>query len=271
MQDTFNLGWKLAAVLRGRAPAALLHTYSAERQTVAQDLIDFDRHWSGFIAQASIDPAHPERGGVTPEQMQAQYERSLRYVAGQATKYKPSVLTGSDTHQQLATGIEIGMRFHSAPVIRVADGRRMHLGHVHVADGRWRIYAFGDSGNQALRDFAAWLTDSPDSPARRFAPAGADLDAIVDVHGIFRCGHHDVDIGTVPAILRPCSGPLGLQDWEKAWAIDPRDDIFSQRGIAAAGAVVVVRPDQYVSQVLPLSVRGELSEFFAGFLTQPAR
>ena len=35
MQDAFNLGWKLAAVLQGRSPASLLHTYSAERQAVA--------------------------------------------------------------------------------------------------------------------------------------------------------------------------------------------------------------------------------------------
>ena len=35
MQDGFNLGWKLAAVLRKRCAPGLLHTYSAERQTIA--------------------------------------------------------------------------------------------------------------------------------------------------------------------------------------------------------------------------------------------
>ena len=39
MRDAFNLGWKLAAVLRGLSPTSLLHTYSAERQTVANELI----------------------------------------------------------------------------------------------------------------------------------------------------------------------------------------------------------------------------------------
>ena len=43
MQDAFNLGWKLAAVLEGRSPASLLNTYSAERQPVAHALIDFDK------------------------------------------------------------------------------------------------------------------------------------------------------------------------------------------------------------------------------------
>ena len=35
MQDTFNLGWKLAAVLQGRSPAGLLDTYSEERKRIA--------------------------------------------------------------------------------------------------------------------------------------------------------------------------------------------------------------------------------------------
>ncbi|HWL01617.1 MAG TPA: FAD-dependent monooxygenase, partial [Microbacteriaceae bacterium] len=46
MQDGFNLGWKLASVIEGRAEASLLHTYSAERQRIAQILIDFDKEWS---------------------------------------------------------------------------------------------------------------------------------------------------------------------------------------------------------------------------------
>jgi 3-(3-hydroxy-phenyl)propionate hydroxylase len=33
IQDSFNLGWKLAAVLRGAAPASLLDTYHSERHT----------------------------------------------------------------------------------------------------------------------------------------------------------------------------------------------------------------------------------------------
>src|SRR5690606_34897489 len=127
MQDAFNLGWKLAAVLRGLSDEVLLRTYSEERHAVAQDLIDFDRFWSAFIAQPTVDPAHPELGGVTPEQMQTEFARQGRYTAGVATQYRPSVLTGTGEHQHLATGFEIGTRFHASPVVRVADARRMHL------------------------------------------------------------------------------------------------------------------------------------------------
>ena len=43
IQDGWNLSWKLAAVLEGRAPASLLDTYSSERRVIAQDLINFDK------------------------------------------------------------------------------------------------------------------------------------------------------------------------------------------------------------------------------------
>ena len=37
----------------------------------------------------------------------------------------------------------------------------------------------------------------------------------------------------------------------------------------AAGAVVVVRPDQYVAHVLPLDAHGQLADFFAGIMLEP--
>src|SRR5690606_40053613 len=104
------------------------------------------------------------------------------------------------------------------------------------------------------------------SPVRRFAAAGADIDSVIDVHGVVRGSHRDLDVTGLPEILLPTSGPLGLQDCEKAWAADAAVDIFAERGIAAEGAVVVVRPDQYVAHVLPLTARAELRDFFAGFL-----
>ena len=149
MQDTFNLGWKLAAVLEGRSPESLLDTYSAERQAIAQDLIDFDKEWSAIMASPPKDPANPDAGGLDPAELQEYFVRSGRYTAGVATRYAPSSLTGAATHQHLAEGYTIGMRFHSAPVIRLADAKPIQLGHVARADGRWRLYAFADSAGPA--------------------------------------------------------------------------------------------------------------------------
>ncbi|SEP50171.1 rifampin monooxygenase [Amycolatopsis saalfeldensis] len=43
LQDAFNLGWKLAAQIRGWAPETLLDTYQAERHPVAEDVLDNTR------------------------------------------------------------------------------------------------------------------------------------------------------------------------------------------------------------------------------------
>ncbi|WP_203658786.1 FAD-dependent oxidoreductase [Actinocatenispora rupis] len=43
MQDAFNLGWKLAAQVRGWTPDPLLDTYQAERHPVAADVLDNTR------------------------------------------------------------------------------------------------------------------------------------------------------------------------------------------------------------------------------------
>ena len=43
VQDAFNLGWKLAAQIRGWAPETLLDSYQAERHPVAADVLDNTR------------------------------------------------------------------------------------------------------------------------------------------------------------------------------------------------------------------------------------
>jgi hypothetical protein len=39
IQDAYNLAWKLALVVRGRAPRSLLETYEKERRAVAEDVV----------------------------------------------------------------------------------------------------------------------------------------------------------------------------------------------------------------------------------------
>src|SRR5690554_6324420 len=100
MQDAFNLGWKLASVIRGLSDESLLETYSSERQPVAKELIDFDREWSAMLAATPNDG----EGGVDPKAVEHYFVRAGRYTAGVATRYAPALLTADDTHQNLATG-----------------------------------------------------------------------------------------------------------------------------------------------------------------------
>ena len=270
MQDGFNLGWKLAAVLRRRAVPQLLQTYSAERQAIARELIDFDREWAALLASnKGADPAETQRYFVTHG----------RYTAGTATRYRASRITGEATCQHLASGLPIGMRFHSAPVIRLADAKPVHLGHVVKADGRFRIFAFagaGDSGagSSGIRALCDFLAGAPNSPVLKYTPPGEDIDAVIDLRAIFQQSHHDIAVEALPALLLPCKGRYGLRDYEKAFSADLRDgnDIFAMRGIdRERGCLVVVRPDQFVANVLPLDGHAQLAVYFDGFMMRPGR
>ena len=52
VQDAFNLGWKLAAQIRGWAPETLLDTYQAERRPVAEDVLDNTRAQMELLSTA---------------------------------------------------------------------------------------------------------------------------------------------------------------------------------------------------------------------------
>jgi phenol 2-monooxygenase len=270
LQDGFNLGWKLVSVLEGRAGPELLRTYSVERRAIAQELIDFDKRWSKTMSSPPKDPAHPERGGVDPAELQAEFMQAGRYTAGVATRYVPSTpLTAGDTHQHLARGFVVGMRFHSAPVIRLADAKPLQLGHVARADGAWRVYAFADADATRLNALMELLFESAESPVRRFTPEGAEIDSVIDVRGVYQQYHRDLKVEALPRMLLPRKGKFGLIDYEKAFTpyLKNGPDIFDLRGIdRVQGAMVVVRPDQYVASVLPLDAFEELGRFFGAFL-----
>ena len=272
MADAWNLGWKLAAVLRGTARPELLDTYSAERHAIAQELIDFDREFARMFSAPPRESGDAEGPGVDPEEFQRYFVQQGRFTAGVATRYAPSAITAHADFQHLAPGFPVGMRFHSAPVIRLADAKPMQLGHVARADGAWRLYVFADRGapscpeSRARQLFAFLASDG--SPITRATPPAADPDAVIDVRAVFQQGHRDLDVGTLPSVLLPRKGRFGLVDHEKVFCPDPRaGDVFDLRGVdRERGCVVVVRPDQYVAHVLPLEAHEELADFFAGIL-----
>jgi phenol 2-monooxygenase len=274
MQDSFNLGWKLAAVLLERASPLLLHTYSAERQAVARELIDFDHKFASMFGARPKGSAAAGDAGIDTAEFQDYFVRQGRFTAGVATHYRPSLITGEATHQELAKGFILGMRFHSAPVIRMADAKPVELGHTLRADGRWRLFAFADAHLPTARSAQLWalcefLERSPDSPVRRHTPAGADIDAVIEVIAVCQQAHRDLSVEGLPSLLVPRKGRFGLIDYEKVYCPDLKRgvDIFDLRGIdRRRGALIVVRPDQYVAHVLPLDAHEELASYFRAFM-----
>jgi phenol 2-monooxygenase len=273
MQDSFNLGWKLMSVLRGRSSPELLRSYSLERRAVAQDLIDFDREFAKMFSAAPRDPGNPQSDGVDPVEFQNYFVRQGRFTAGVETRYRPSLLTGAPKHQQLAKGFPIGMRFHSAPVIQLGDAKRVHLGHVVKADGRFRLFILADpcrgAPSERVRALCQFLTDSPQSPLKRYTPPNADVDSIIDVRAVFQEGHREFNPEDMPPLLLPRKGRYGLKDYEKVFCAEPDSvtNIFDMRSVdRQRGCVIVVRPDQYVAHILPLDGYAEITSFFEGFM-----
>ena len=139
LQDGYNIGWKLAAVLKGRSSVQLLQTYNLEREKVAADLIDFDRNFTRLFSSAT-------RGAVNghgPEYFAEQFIKAGKYTAGLTATYDDSIVTcAARSSQELAKGLTVGMRFPSAQVVRFADAKAMQLAKVLLSDGRRRIIVF---------------------------------------------------------------------------------------------------------------------------------
>jgi len=274
MGDTFNLGWKLISVLTGRADAALLHSYSGERRAAAKGLVEFDHKWARVVGGTATDDLafDPSTAGL-PVVARA-FINNLPFTCGLTIQYEPSALVGAATHQALATGFDLGKRFHSAPVIRLADAKPMQLGHCIDADARFRVFIFApanDNGGPGgtVATLCDWLENDPASPLRRHTAPGEDVDAVIDTRAVFQQGFRDLDYAAMPTLLRPHVGRYGLCDYEKVFCVDAKrgEDIFVARGIdKSAGCMVLVRPDQYVGHILPLHARAELAAYFAAIL-----
>lgn len=270
LPDTFNLGWKLAAVLQGKCHPKLLLTYSSERRKVAQMLIEADRQMSALVATRPTGKKEAAQAVTNTADIEKFIARQNGFIAGTSIQYDPSYLCTGMEHQHLATGFKIGQRFHSAEAIRISDGRRQHLGHLNKADGRWRIFVLGNQ--QSPLDAASdsyklieFLAHSKTSPVLQYTPQGADIDSVIDVYAVFQ--QQDLSIDTMPDYLWPAKGRYGLRDYEKVFCAEKGHDIFDQRGVDRSnGCMVIVRPDQHVASIFPLTAFDELSAFFGRFM-----
>ncbi len=279
VMDTWNLGWKLAHVLTGRADEKILKTYSDERREYGQALIDFDREFSRMFSAKPKSADNPD--GVDPAEFQRYFQLFGEYTAGVSIQYRPSIMVGEGTHQALASGLVVGKRFHSAPVIRHGDAKPVQLGHCHTANGAYRVYAF--AGNQTpmsaecgVKALCDYLANDANSPLKKYTPADADPDAVIDLRAVFQQHHHEIERDTLHPVLTPRKGKYGLIDHEKVFCADNRPlssgggkNIYDMRGIdKSRGCIVIVRPDQYVADVLPLDDYAGLSRFFDGVLIE---
>ncbi|NEY32287.1 phenol 2-monooxygenase [Streptomyces sp. PRKS01-65] len=125
VQDSYNLAWKLAAVLRGQAGPSLLETYSAERAPVAERIVTranrSSREFADIFAALGVLDAEDEA------QMRARIEeRKANTPEGAAMRAALVTALETKNYEFNAHGVELGQFYESGAV--VSDGTRPPAG-----------------------------------------------------------------------------------------------------------------------------------------------
>jgi 2-polyprenyl-6-methoxyphenol hydroxylase-like FAD-dependent oxidoreductase len=217
VEDAVNLGWKLAAVLKGQAPPALLDSYSWERKPLAQRNTGYARQFADSIG---LFDAVAELDDDSPAGQQA------RAVAGE-------YLNGHVRREFNVPGVTFGGRYDGSPII-APDGSTPppdaansyqptacpggRPPHAWLADGRSLFDLFGFEWTLLV------LRDSADEPA----PATAGFEAAARSLGV------DLKVvrpeaGQVPDLRALYEAPLTLIRPDHIVAWRGHEDISAQR------------------------------------------
>lgn len=293
MQDSYNLCWKLGAVISGIAKPEILKTYNIERRQVALDLLAVDREIARFYSpdrrKGLVSNDKDENGsadfGVLRNKM---YE----FLAGVGVIYLPSMLVSKPTQktavndelgkqqkliskQELAPNIKVGMRIPSYKVINQAEARPVHIADLLKSTGQWRIIVFaGDVQEPSQAKRVQHLGEQlalPNSLLRTYTPSSQRYDSVIELLTIHASPRESLSILDLHEIYHPYDEELGWDYW-KVFVDDVSyhegfDEAYVRYGInRQEGCIVVCRPDQHVGYIGALEDIDDLETYFAGIL-----
>ncbi|KAE8333485.1 FAD binding domain-containing protein [Aspergillus sergii] len=278
LQDGFNIGWKVALVAKGVAHTSILNTYEPERRPLAEMLVDFDRRWSPlFLKQQGSSP--PPDAEARFEAMKEVLDSVEPFAEGILSHYGDSPLVHK-IGQKIAKNLSPGEKLIPAKVRNQADGITRWTTRVFQSDGRFRILLLaGDirTGEQKRRvlTFGKYLT-LPDSILRRFSRKPEKLHATIDVVTIHSAPVEDVQLFDFPEALRPFDDNNGWEydkiwgDEKCHWDLQCDGKAYEKWGVdRLKGAVVALRPDQYIGWIGDLEDVEGLSKYFEGIFRSP--
>ncbi|KAK5550625.1 hypothetical protein LTR46_011372 [Exophiala xenobiotica] len=239
MQDAYNLGWKVANVVKGVADRRILKTYQSERRRIAQDLIAFDHRFSRLFSGRPAKDVMDEEG-ISMQEFKDAFVKGNLFASGIAVDYGASVIVakkgdsaeqGDGTNvavknkdlqvvstQTLAPGIEVGKRIPSHNVLNQSDARPSHLQELLKSNGRWRIITFaGDIRDPAQAKKLKSLDDrlaQQDSFLKRFTPPAGRYDDVFEVLAVHSTPRAEVSIFDFPEVYRPFDEVDGWDYWK---------------------------------------------------------
>lgn len=297
IQDTYNLGWKIASVINGVAKRSILDTYQSERRGIAEDLIAFDLKYSRLFSGRPARDAADETG-ISMTEFKEVYQKGARFASGLAVNYGSNILIAKpgqlvEGHnstdirpignglkkaigkQNLAKNIPMGMRFPSYQVLNQSDSRPWQFGHFLKSDGRFRIVLF--AGNlindlqwQRVQNFGEKL-DCPTSILHRFTPSTKPIDSVLEVLTIHSAPRTKIELLDLHPIFHPFNDKKGWS-YEKVFVDDVsyhegHGQAYQQYGVdRERGCVILVRPDQHVAWIGDLEEVEDIDCYFSNFL-----
>lgn len=232
IQDSCNLGWKLALAIRGQAAPGLLDTYEAERAPIAHELLrNTDLATRTVLSQSDL--MRQVRRRVIPLLAASTQirERMMPFVGQLNVNYRDSFLAvDGDTHRHSKPDLESGDRVPDQR-LRTPDGAAVRL--YDLLSQGWTLLLF--AGDEATPER---LTALRDLAASSQTMAGDTVQPI--------------------AILSsPAQDILGLST-----LLDGTGEMAKRFG-AGEGLAALVRPDGYLGYRGPLENAGPLASYLA--------
>jgi 2,4-dichlorophenol 6-monooxygenase len=257
VQDSYNLAWKLAAVLRDQAGPDLLETYSAERAPVARQIVlranQSSREFVQFFEVLGLTTAETE------EEMRAAIEeRKASTERGAAKRAALVAAMELKNYEFNAHGVEMDQFYESTAVVSDGSSRRapsrdpeLYFESTTVPGGRLPHVWVGDRTKKV-----STLDLAPYSQFTLFTGIAGEAWAAAASKVSAELG---IPLGTV--IIGPGREYTDLYyDWARA------------REIAEDG-VLLIRPDKHIgwrSMTLPDDPEQALRTALTSLLTRPA-
>lgn len=281
MQDTYNLGWKLASVIQGVAHPNLLRTYHQERLPVAKRLIDFDRRVCRGMLEANNTFDDDHRKALVEENtsmsgLGVTYEPNMviaQPIPGQ--KVQPTINGHSKLPSQPdpVKAIKLGARMPCELVLSQSDSQPHQMQQIFPSTGEWNLVVFGGNvvdqiQKRQVENLAAALS-SPKSVVQKIRHRGQSngnrLIGGLSIYLVHSASCTDVNIWDLPDIFRPPDEDTGI-DYGKVFADNKSyhaggGNAYYNYGVSSQGCIVLLRPDQHVAFMGGLGDTGGLERF----------
>ena len=261
-QDTYNLSWKIAGVLRGQLDPSVLSTYKDERLLAAHELMQLDKEMTRILtSRAAFDFENTEK-----------VYQMVRKSNGTHLKYGPSTILASleECQQSAAANIPLGIRLPNATVYTHSNGVETSTQSLLTSDGSWRLLVFGGNVSQPGRlKYINGLGDKFSQLANKYPCASPRLQHWLqillfhssNIYEVESAQFHDAYFQPHPVYGRNYFTIFG--DDSSRGKLPGAHETY---GIGDKGALVVVRPDQFVAWMGTLEETEKMEAWFAKFM-----